>query len=433
MPSSQVSDPRDKLAYRLTPEIALQYGKLAGSERRGIVITSDRNPSSQMMKQAAIAGIVSTGGNAIVLEDVPAPSVPFSGIDYQYHFNITSLSPNSFSGLEIYNSKGAFISAMDVFNMTYREMGLRYPDYSALGTVTHADGQNAKSNHWETLKGKVQDCNCQVVLDATYYRPSKMTAKLLESLNTDVIMVKHPGVTYLPALGETELQDLARVQGTFRNSIGLAINSDGTRVAAFDNLGRYISSAQIAIIFAEYMNLKKVTVPMGMTMALDETINANGGVIVRASESFRSAVDAGIANGSDMIMDMDGHFVFPDTSYMADGIHAAAKLAEINGKERLSNFIEDMEVFHTVRYSIRTQVNKNSLHSSIHKVLEEEGFTYIDTGMTRIEYDDGCILIRVEEADDSVSIACEGRDKAYAISLLDIAKGLVDESIRRCS
>ena len=66
-------------------------------------------------------------------------------------------------------------------------------------------------------------------------------------------------------------------------------------------------------------------------------------------------------------------------------------------------------------------------------MLEEEGFTYIDTGMTRIEYDDGCILIRVEEADDSVSIACEGRDKAYAISLLDIAKGLVDESIRRCS
>ena len=67
MPSSQASDPRDKLAEKLTPELALQFGKLAGSEHRNVVITSDRHPSSMMMKQAAVAGIVALGGNAYVL------------------------------------------------------------------------------------------------------------------------------------------------------------------------------------------------------------------------------------------------------------------------------------------------------------------------------------------------------------------------------
>ena len=127
MSSTQATDPRDKLANRLTPELALQFGKLAGSERRNVVITSDRHPSSMMMKQAAIAGIVALGGNAYVLEDVPAPSVPFCGIPYTYHIHISSIVPNGLSGMEIFNPKGAYISSMDIFNMTYREMGLKYP------------------------------------------------------------------------------------------------------------------------------------------------------------------------------------------------------------------------------------------------------------------------------------------------------------------
>ncbi len=432
MTSAQATDPRDRLAYKLTPEMALQYGKLAGSEHRTVVITSDRHPSSMMMKQAVIAGVISIGGTACVIDDVPAPAAPFCGIPFNYHINIASTVPNSLSGMEIYNSKGAYIPSMEVFNMTYREMGLKYPEYNALGTVRRMSAET-RMNYRETLKGKVQDCNCQVVLDATYYRHAKMTAKLMESLNTDVVMVKRTGSRYLPALGETELQDIAKTQRSYRDAIALAISSDGTRVAAFDNVGRYLTSEQIALIFAEHMNLKKVTVPIGMTMALDEVVRANDGVVVRASSSFRSAVDAGLANGSDMIMDGDGHFVFTDTSYMADGIHAACKLAEINGKMKLADFVEDMELFHRERTSIRTQVNKNDLIANIRKIVEEEGYDYIDTGTVRIEFDDGCILIRVEEGDDSVTVGVEGRDKAYAVSLLDIAKNIVEDSIRKCS
>jgi phosphoglucosamine mutase len=432
MSSSQATDPRDRLAHRLTPETALQFGKLAGSERRTVVITSDRNPSALMMEQAVVAGVISIGGTAYTIDDTPAPAVPFCDIPYNYHINISSISPNSMCGMEIFNSKGAYISAMDVFNMTYREMGLKYPDYTALGTA-HRMGKGPRLSYAETLQGKIQDCNCQVVLDATYYRHSKLTAKLLESLNTDVVLVKRPSNRYLPAMGETDLQDLARTQKSYKGSIGLAINSDGTKVAAFDNVGRYITSAQIGMIFAVSMNLRKVTVPIDTTMALDEVIRANGGVVVRAASSFRSAVDAGVANGSDMIMDEDGHFVFPDTTYMADGIHAAGKLAEINGKTKLADFVDEMETFHRQTASVRTQANKNDLLGNIRRIVEEEGYDYIDTGAVRIEFDDGCIILRVEEADDSVTISCEGRDKAYAISLLDIAKGMVDECIRRCN
>ena len=92
-----------------------------------------------------------------------------------------------------------------------------------------------------------------------------------------------------------------------------------------------------------------------------------------------------------------------------------------------------METFYTEKYSIRTQVNKSDLVANIRSAVEENGYEYIDTGSTRIMFDDGAILISLEEGDDSVTIKCEGRDKAYAISLLDIAKGIVNDSIRRCS
>ncbi len=432
MPSSTATDPREKLALRLTPESALQFGKLVGSDRRTIVISSDRNPSSMMMKEAVIAGALATGGNVHVLDDIPAPSVPFCGIPYNYHINISTITPESLSGMEIFNAKGAYLSAMDVFNMTYREIGMKYPEYNALGTVCH-DGEEARARHTETIMAKVQDSNCQVVIDGTYYRPAKMTAKLLEALNADVIIAKRPSSKYLPSLASTELLDLAKIQKSYKGSIGIALNSDATRIAAFDNRGRYITSEQIALIFAKTMNLKKVTVPIDMTCAIDETVAANGGVVVRASHSFRSAVDAGIANGSDMIMDGRGHFVFPDTSYMADGIHAAAKLAEINGKIKLCDYVDDMETFYIERHSVRTQVNKSDLLANIRKAVEDYGYDYIDTGSTRITFDDGAILISLEEGDDSVTIKCEGRDKAYAVSLLDIAKGIVYDSIKKCS
>ena len=432
MPSSTATDPRDKLAYRLTPELALQFGKLVGYERRTVVISTDRNPSSMMLKQAVIAGVISTGGTVHVLNDVPAPSVPFCGIPYNYHINIATINPESLSGMEIFNNKGAYLSAMDVFNMTYREIGMKFPEYNALGSVRY-DGEEAKTTHVETLMAKTQDCNCQVVMDGTYYRPAKMTAKLLENLNTDVIIEKRPSSKYLPSLASTELVDLSKLQQSYKGSIGIALNSDGTRVAAIDNKGRYITGSQIALIFTKTMNLKKVTVPIGMTCAIDETMDANGGVVVRASHSFRSAVDAGIANGSDMIMDDRGHFIFPDTSYMADGIHAAAKLAEINGKIKLCDYIDDMVPYFTQHFSIRTQVNKNDLRANIHKTVEEEGYDFIDTGSTRISFDDGAILINLEEGDDSVSIKCEGKDKAYTVSLMDIAKKLVSDCIKKCN
>ena len=92
-----------------------------------------------------------------------------------------------------------------------------------------------------------------------------------------------------------------------------------------------------------------------------------------------------------------------------------------------------METFYIERYSIRTQVNKSDLVANIRNAIEEEGYDYIDTGSARIAFDDGAILISPEEGDDSVTIKCEGRDKAYAISLLDIGKSIVTESIKRCS
>ena len=92
-----------------------------------------------------------------------------------------------------------------------------------------------------------------------------------------------------------------------------------------------------------------------------------------------------------------------------------------------------METFYIERHSVRTQVNKSDLVANIRKAIEDDGYDYIDTGSTRISFDDGAILISLEEGDDSVTIKCEGRDKAYAVNLLDIAKGIVYDSIKKCS
>lgn len=432
MASSRATDPREKIAFNLTPETALLFGKLTGADHRTVVITSDRNPSSYMMREAVVAGILSIGGTAYILEDVLAPSVPHSGIPFTYHINISVIDSNGLSGMEIFSPDGAYISAMDVFNMTYREMGIKYPPYNALGSVFRR-GEEISDEHHETLRAKVQDCNCQVAIDGTYWLPAKMASRTLTSLNADVVFVKRYGQNYLPSMGESDLQDLARTLKSYPNSIGIALSSDGTRVAAFDNKGRHIPGDKIAVIFAKMMNIRKVTVPIGMTMAVDDAVRANGGTVIRAGQSFMSAVDAGIANDSDMIFDDEGHFVFTDTSLMSDGIHAALKLAEINGKARLSDLVDEIPVYSSESCSVRTQANKNELNICLRKFIEEEGYGYIDTGSIRIGFDEGWILIRLEEYDDSVTISCEGRDKAYSVSLMEIARGMVKECIRRCS
>lgn len=432
MSSSRSTDPREKIAFHLTPETALLFGKLTGSDHHAVVITTDRNPSSLMMREAVIAGIVSIGGIAYVLEDVLAPSVPHCEIPFNYHINISTKESSSLSGMEIFNQEGAYISAMDVFNMTYREMGIKYPPFNALGTVIRR-GEDISDDHHETLRAKMQDCNCQVAVDGTYWLPAKMASRTLTSLNADVVFVKRFGQNYLPSMDESDLQDLSRMIDSYRNSIGIALNSDGTRVAAFDNRGRYIPSEKIAIIFAKSMNLKKVTVPINMTMAVDDAMKANDGTVIRAGHSFMSAVDTGIANDSDMIFDGEGHFVFTDTSLMSDGIHAALKLAEINGKVRLSDIVDEIPTYSTDSCSIRTPANKNELNQTLHKFIEEEGYEYIDTGSIRIAFDEGWILIHLEEYDDSVTILCEGRDRTYSVSLMEIAKNIVEECIRKCS
>ena len=48
----------------------------------------------------------------------------------------------------------------------------------------------------------------------------------------------------------------------------------------------------------------------------------------------------------------------------------------------------------------------------------------------RLNFDSGWILIRPTLGDDSITIMCEGRDKAYLIGLVEIGKNLVTSCIK---
>ena len=423
----RTKEQRKVFSREMTPELALKIGKLLGNKFRTTCVSTDGHPSSPMIYNAFKAGVMAAGGDVVNCGQLPSAAMPFADKVGECYVTIGSRGPDSISGLEIHNRQGAYFDEAQLFSVTSMEERMLFPTYDRLGHEIFDD--TVLDRYLKGITEGIDSADCVVALDRTYPLSTDAAVKMLTSLGAETVTVcKSMKDGNINLLRDTDLRTLGRTVRSMEDtcSMGAAFNRDATRLAMFDDKGRFISGDTMAMILVKALKPEKICVPVDMTMGIDDV---SDGIVLRSQSDIMSVVD--MSKDKDFACDREGRFLFPKQTCTPDAINALLKFACISSETKLSTIIDGFNEYYRKEQTLRTSASRAKLD----KFLKEKISTLEYTSLTdidgfRVEFDSGWFLLRHAANDDSLTITCEARDKAYLVGLMEIAKNIAVECIK---
>ena len=421
-------DPRDSLRINMPLEEALKIGKLLGAKYGAVALCRDGHRSSQMIEQALMSGIISTGGDVYLAGECPAPAMPFMCTGSDCYVSIAADDPEQVSGINIHNPNGSYFDEGQIHSLLSREERIYYPEYSGLGQTYKIYGMFGK--YLDGISRVIRRCNCQFVMDGAYSLSTSYAARILTFYDSESIMINRTSTSLLKPIGEYSYYDVVHAMESYPYSLGAALNNDGSKVVMFDEDRRRIPSVTLAAMLVEITGATQVTAPLDISLSVDDILGSSG-IIVKTERNIKHVVDQMVVNKSELGMDSHGRIVFTDMSYTPDGIMAMLKVGEFSLEERICDFVDRIPSYPRFTEQVPFNVPEDDLRKAMDmEISAAEYDSIIRMDAIRLDFENGWILFDVNSRDQCVEILCEARDNVYAIGLMDIAKSIVESAIR---
>ncbi len=342
-------------------ELALRIGAATAAGASMIVVGRDTRMTSELLEHSVVAGMLSAGATVYSCGIAPTPTVAHATgcvdagcmITASHNLDLVSLERPVAAVLDCGNGAGSVIT----------------PDLLA--------GAGAA----------VIGLNCNVA--GKFARPSE------------------PLEANLPYIGE-----IVR-----RREAACAVIHDGDadRMMAFDERGRYIDGDHLLMLFAKYLDRKRVVTTVDASMAIEEVAE------VRRTPVGDSFVSEELLSWGDFGGEASGSWIFPEHSYCPDGVYAAALLCEIASEWSIAEELDRMPRYTLLRESYRI--------GSPQEVMVAMGADESTHGI-RFEDEDGWYLIRASGTEPKVRITAEGRTPAKAKEMLGLGHAALERANR---
>ncbi len=423
---------------RVTPELAVIVGLAVGSRCNSAVIGRDPRTASEMVEYALVSGLTACGCDVTRIGLVSTPTLSYAARNYDCGLMVTaSHNPAEYVGIKLWNKDGtAFNSDQQDevesligqrgSHLTYR--GGRV-EWDTIGRISTYD--SAILDHKNAILSRFNRISCKVVVDCGSGAGSTITPYVLREMGCDVITLNAQPDGFFPARNpepvESNLSLLMDAVTTFKADLGIAHDGDADRMMAVDKNGRYITGDELLALFA-LREAKKVAVyPVDVSRMVDDVLTCDihrtrvGDVYV-AEELKRVRGDFG--------GESSGSWIFPRISYCPDGIYAAAQLVAIASKESIADQIAQFPKYYTVRGASACEEG-DEVMSSIAEELSALNYVQITTtDGTRLDFEEGWLLVRKSGTEPKIRITAEARDKETAKGLYNRADTIVRRHTR---
>ena len=431
----------------MTAEKALRIGRIIGRSYRTVCIGSDTNPSSRMVKNSLISGLLSVGADVNDAGVAPAPAAALASRGSDCVLMVGE--PNEqgvISRIDIMNSDGSAFTKEQLRQTVIKGESVEVlPGYKDVGKLRICD--SAADDYIRVISEKYgRNIDAPVILDCGCGCTSVCAPQILAAIGADLMTInaqhdpryspRPPGVSV------NDVSDLAEIVDMSLGSIGIALNGDGTRLALVDEEGKYVDPEYILALLLIYLKPMSVVVPFSASAVVDDAFRdligegvatdakaRNGRRIIRADNDIESITAAVKKNDAEMGAMTDGTFIFPDVTLCPDAINAAAILTKISRENSISNLIASFPKYTVLRASIYQPGNIELFNKKLTdrlKELDRKDVWEIDGG--RVGMTGGWFAIsRNTEAPDFIDVTAEANDRAYAVSMMELAKGIVHD------
>lgn len=432
MPGKNPSSIQGTADSEITTEQVLNIGETLGMQYKEVAIGYNMHPSSRMIFSGLVAGLTSTGASVRDAGILPLPVIPFASKDMECCIMIGNPDDrNRISGLTLMNSDGRFFNNAQMFTFTNRlESQKLLSGYERVGRVSRFNG--AIDRYIDTVLDFVDSADCQMVIDCASDSTSAVVPEIMNSMGTDAIIANcQSDLAQNGTWSDMEhgnMRGLEKIVKANFGSIGVALNTDGSRIALIDEFGRTVNGESLLQLIMMTLEPESVALPMDISSASKKL--AKGRVIMTpiGSNNIGEAVKN---NNLDFGGCADGSFVFRKISHATDGITVAAIIAGIAAEGSLAKMVDSLPKYDREERSVPFTDNRELIARKISSQVNDLDYTNLyTTDGWRVEVENGWFLIRFSDNSLSIDIKVEGVDRMYTIGLMEIAYEIVKTAIK---
>jgi len=417
-----------------TPELAAMIGMAVGSTLEKAAIGRDSRTSGQMVEAAVASGLMSAGCEVYAAGLVTTPTLAEAARDMCGGVMVTaSHNPPEYCGIKLLNPDGSGFGEDQsrAIEKVIESKKYKLKPWDEVGQL-HQLPDAVEKHACRILEG-VGRARLKVVVDCANGPASAITPFVLQRMGCSVVTInsnpdgRFPGRSPEPA--EENLADLKNAVISMRTDLGIAHDGDGDRMVAIDDRGEYLAGDQLLALFAKRYAKKKIVVTVDTSMAVDDYVDAK---VVRTKVGDVFVSELVKRTKADFGGEPSGTWIFPDQTYCPDGVLAAARLAEIAAKKKLSDLRKKIPRYPILRESVKfspeskTQILK-ALSAEMKSIDCEELLTL--DGF-RLQFEDGWALVRLSGTEPRIRFLAEARTEKRAKELMSLVSSRVRKSVK---
>jgi len=408
----------------LTLDLAYQLGQAgasvlgAGSHRAKIVIGMDTRISGQPLEKALADGIMSVGGEVILVDVLPTPAIAVITRELAADAGVVisaSHNPYEFNGIKFFNSQGfklpdAIEAEIENIILTQQQVPLKDG-----GTVRRLE--NPESYYLNHIKkassGDLK--GLKVVMDCANGAACVIAPAFFRSLGAEVIAIgiEPDGKNINRGCGSTHLEPLQRRVLAEQADIGIAFDGDADRCLAVDNAGNVIDGDKIMNLIGRKLKkqnaLKKDTVVVTVmsNIGLDLALNEVNCKTIKTDVGDRYVLEAMLEGDYNLGGEQSGHLILLDYNTTGDGMLTALVLLELLRDETrdAQTLAELMAVYPQILVNARVENKRKKDY--LQDALIQERIHEVE----RHFHGQGRVLIRPSGTEPLVRVMIEGKNQ----------------------
>ncbi len=431
----------------LTAELAYQLGRAGayiltgGKKKAKIVIGRDTRISGDMLEAALVAGILSTGSDALCVGIVPTPAVSYLTRHYSADAGVVisaSHNPVEYNGIKFFDKDGFKLpdEVEDQIEEIIHNGGAidLHPTGGNLGRKVEID--DAIKQYSSFLKSTigVDLRGLKIAVDCANGAAYVAAPSILSGLGAELKIIHHKpdGLNINLNCGSTHLGDLQKLVQDWGADVGLAFDGDADRLIAVDEKGHLVDGDKILTICGCSLNEKgllphhTVVATVMSNIGLDIALKKCGCKAVKTNVGDRYVLEKMKEEGYMLGGEQSGHIIFLQHNTTGDGLLSALQLlAVMKEKEQsLSKLAGIMTNYPQVL------VNAKVNNAKKYKYMEDEVIAKEIAKLEELMDGEGRVLIRPSGTEPLVRVMLEGENESQLKELAQELAKIIEERLQ---
>jgi len=431
----------------LTADLAYKLGRIGayiltgGKKKARIVIGKDTRRSGDMLEAAIVAGILSTGSDALCVGVVPTPAVAFLTRNYGADAGIVisaSHNPVEFNGIKFFNRDGFKLpdeieDQIEEIILNNGEIDL-YPSGSDIGRKIEIDDSIKQYTQFLINTISVDLRGMKIAVDCSNGAAYVAAPSVLSALGAEIKIINHKpdGLNINLNCGSTHPDTLQKLVIDWGADVGLAFDGDADRLIAVDEKGQLVDGDKILAICGSNMKekgkLEKDTVVATVmsNIGFDIALKKAGCHVVKTNVGDRYVLEKMKEEGYVLGGEQSGHLIFLQYNTTGDGLLSALQLLSVvkERKQALSKLAGMMTTYPQVLINAKVNNTKKT------KYMEDQTIRDEIVKLETIMDGEGRVLIRPSGTEPLVRVMLEGKNEIQIKALAEELAIIIEERLQ---